>query len=230
MGTARRRKTAAREKSSALRVVITAGPTREYVDPVRYISNESSGRMGFEIARAAAKRGWHVTLIAGPVRQETPSGVERIDVESARDMLAATHKAFASADALFMAAAVADWRPKRRLAGKWRKKDDGGDTATLELVKNPDILATVARDKGQRLVIGFALETGDGERRARRKMARKNADFVVLNDDSALNAERTTVAILGADGSVERIADRPKSDVAEALVELVVRSRQAGAR
>jgi len=203
--------------------VITAGPTREYVDPVRYLSNESSGRMGFEIARAARRRGWRVTLIAGPVRIDTPTGVERVDVESARDMLAATRAAFAGADVLFMAAAVADWRPARRLSGKWRKKDEGGETATLELVKNPDVLATVARRKGARLVVGFALETGDGERRARRKMARKNADLIVLNDDSALNASRSRVTILGADGSREALSERPKSAVAEALVEIVAR-------
>jgi phosphopantothenoylcysteine decarboxylase/phosphopantothenate--cysteine ligase len=164
-----------------------------------------------------------VTLIAGPVRLETPAGVERIDVESARDMLAATRAAFASADALFMAAAVADWRPSRRLSGKWRKKDEGGATATLQLVKNPDVLATVARRKGRRLVVGFALETADGERRARRKLARKNADFIVLNDDTALNAARSSVTVLGADGSRAALTERPKSAVAEALVELVAR-------
>jgi len=205
----------------AVRVVVTAGPTREYVDPVRYISNVSSGKMGFEIAAAAARRGFAVTLVAGPVRLETPEGVERVDVESAREMLAAVRKAFRGADALFMAAAVADWRPARRLSGKWRKKDDGSDGAVLELVKNPDVLATVAKSKGRRLVVGFALETGDGERRARRKMARKNADYVVLNDDSALNADRSTVTILGRDGTLRRIVRKPKREIATALVGLV---------
>ena len=203
-------------------MVVTAGPTREYVDPVRYISNVSSGKMGFEIAAAAARRGCAVTLVAGPVRLETPPGVERVDVESAREMLAAVRGAFRGADALIMAAAVADWRPARRLAGKWRKKDDGGDRAVLELVKNPDVLATVARAKGRRVVVGFALETGDGERRARSKMARKNADYVVLNDASALNAARSSASILGRDGSVRRLTRRPKREIAEALVDLVM--------
>lgn len=202
-------------------MVVTAGPTREYVDPVRYISNVSSGKMGFEIAAAAARSGCAVTLVAGPVKLDTPPGVERVDVESARDMLAAVRTAFRGADALFMAAAVADWRPARRLSGKWRKKDEGGESAVLELVKNPDVLATVARRKGRRVVVGFALETGDGERRARRKMERKNADYVVLNDESALNADRSSVTILGRDGSLRRLSGKPKRAIAEALVDLV---------
>jgi phosphopantothenoylcysteine decarboxylase / phosphopantothenate---cysteine ligase len=212
------------------RVVVTAGPTREYVDPVRYLSNVSSGRMGFAIAAAAAERGHRVTLIAGPVRLETPPGVERIDVESAREMLAAVSKAFRKADALYMAAAVADWRPKKRLAGKWRAKDGGAETASLELVRNPDVLATVARRKGKRLVVGFALETGDGLRRARRKLASKNADFIVLNDDSALNSDRTTVILLAKDGTATSHTNRTKSEVARALVDLLERNgaRAAG--
>ena len=203
------------------RVVVSAGPTREYVDPVRYLSNVSSGRMGFEIAAAAARAGCEVVLVAGPVQLATPAGVTRVDVVSARDMLAAVSRAFAGADALVMAAAVADWRPRRRLSGKWRKKDDGGERAVLELVKNPDVLATVARRKRQRRVVAFALETGDGERRARAKMRRKNADYVVLNDPSALDAERSTVTILGADGSKRRLSRRPKREIAEALIALL---------
>lgn len=202
------------------RVVVTAGPTREHVDPVRYMTNESSGRMGFEIARAAAERGDRVTLVAGPVHQDTPPGVERVDVVSARDMLAALRAAFRDADALFMAAAVADWRPRRKLAGKWRKKDEKTDSAFLELVRNPDILATVARRKGRRLVVGFALETGDGVRRAMRKLERKGADYIVLNDETALAASRSTVTILGADGSSRRIEDTSKRTIARALVRL----------
>ena len=204
-------------------VVVTAGPTREWVDPVRYISNVSSGKMGFAVAAAAVERGWRVTLVAGPVRLETPVGVERVDVESAREMLAAVAAAFRRADALVMAAAVADWRPARRLAGKWRAKDGGTERTTLELVRNPDVLATVARRKGRRAVIAFALETGDGERRARAKLVRKNADFIVLNDDSALNRDLATVTILGRDGSARRLERRAKREVAEALVDLLDR-------
>lgn len=216
-----KRRAAAPRVTTRLHVVVTAGPTREYVDPVRYLSNVSSGRMGFRIAAAAAARGHRVTLIAGPVQLQTPEGVERVDVESARDMLAAVERAFARADAIFMAAAVADWRPKRRLAGKWRKKDAGTETAVLGLVKNPDVLATVARDKGERLVVGFALETGDGLRRARAKMLKKNADYVVLNDETALNADRSTATILARGGSAQRLVRRPKTEIAERLIDLL---------
>jgi len=215
------------------RVVVTAGPTREYIDPVRYLSNESSGRMGFAIAAAAKARGDDVILIAGPVHLETPVGVRRVDVKSARDMLAAVRAAFLGApgrsrahfgtqgaDVLFMAAAVGDWRPKRRRAGKWRGKDQGDDVASLELVKNPDIVSTVARHKADRLVVCFALETGDGIRHARRKLIQKRADYVVLNDESALGANLTDVLILGHGGPVAELKRRSKSDVAARLVEL----------
>lgn len=209
-----------RRRAPARRVVVTAGPTREYVDPVRFLSNESSGRMGFAIARAAAEAGCAVTLVTGPVSLPAPAGVERVDVISAREMLAATRAAFRRADALFMSAAVADWRPRRRLGGKWRRKDEGGETATLELVRNPDVLATLARQKGERLVVGFALETGDGRRRAARKLSAKDLDYVVLNAASALNAARASVTILGRDGSVRRLQGRSKEAIAKVLLEL----------
>ena len=154
---------------------------------------------------------------------ETPPGVRRVDVESAREMLAAARAAFRDADAIYMAAAVADWRPARRLAGKWRAKDGGRARTSLALVKNPDILATLTRAKGDRLVVAFALETGDGLRRAALKMRRKRADFVVLNDESSLNAPRTSVIILGSDGSRVRMANVSKLSVAKALVALLRR-------
>lgn len=210
---------AERRATRRRRVVVTAGPTRERVDAVRYLANESSGRMGFELARAAASQGDHVVLIAGPVDLETPPGVTRIDVGSAREMHAAVREAFKTADALYMAAAVSDWRPRRRRPGKWRK-EDGVEVATLELVKNPDILAEACRGKGARLVVGFALETGDGLRRAEAKLRQKGADYVVLNDPTALGADRTTVDILGRDGSRRRLERRTKRSVARALVRL----------
>jgi phosphopantothenoylcysteine decarboxylase/phosphopantothenate--cysteine ligase len=224
LATRRHARTAAR---SRIRLVVTAGPTREYLDPVRFLSNESSGRMGFAIAEAAARAGARVTLIAGPVALETPRGVERIDVGSALEMLAATRKAFARADALVMAAAVADFRPTRRLSGKWRAKDRGAKRVRLELTRNPDILATVARRRGRRIAVGFALETADGVRRARKKLERKGLDLIVLNDETALNARRTTVTVLDARGGKRRIVNQTKPRVARELVVIVERALAA---
>ena len=202
------------------RVLVTAGPTRERIDPVRYLSNDSSGKMGFAIAAAAVAAGHEVTLIAGPVGLETPKGVKRVDVESAREMLAEMRSAFPECDTLFMAAAVCDFRPARRLRGKWRKKDVGQERASLELIPNPDILGSITRRKGDRLVVGFALETSDGLRRATEKLERKRMDYVVLNGPSALNAAKTSVKILGRDGSQRDLVGRTKSAVAKVLVGL----------
>ncbi len=202
------------------RVLITAGPTHEHIDPVRYLGNESSGKMGFALAAAAQQRGDRVTLVAGPVSLATPEGVERVDVVSAKELMAVTRDLFERSDVLIMAAAVADWRPKRRLAGKWKLKDSGAQSAQLELTRNPDILARLGRRKGQRLVTGFALETSQGERRAREKMRRKGADYIVLNDASALGAETNRVTVLGSDGSRVVLGDRSKQAIAEFLVDL----------
>ena len=207
--------------SRLLKVLVTAGPTREHIDPVRYLSNESSGRMGFEIARAAAAAGHRVTLIAGPVHLETPAGVERVDVVSALEMLAALEAHFPSSDALYMAAAVGDFRPKERLEGKWKKKEEGGGGPVLELVENPDLLRTVARGKGDRKVIAFALETSDGPQRAAAKLVRKNADWIVLNGASALNAPDSSVTLLDASGALWSAEGRPKAETAARLVELL---------
>ncbi|MFT6833676.1 MAG: phosphopantothenoylcysteine decarboxylase/phosphopantothenate--cysteine ligase [Planctomycetota bacterium] len=201
-------------------IIITAGPTREYIDPVRYLSNESSGTMGFAIARAAVARGFRVTLIAGPVHQPTPEGVTRVDVVSALDMLAAMQEHFPSADAIFMAAAVGDFRPRERFEGKWKKKEEGGEGTVLALIENPDLLATIAADKGDRKVIAFALETSDGEARAAKKLVRKNADYIVLNSAAALNAASSTVTLIDANGMVWKREDRPKDETAVALMEL----------
>ena len=177
--------------------------------------------MGFAIARAAVARGFRVTLIAGPVHQVTPEGVERVDVVSALDMLGAMEAHFPDADAIFMAAAVGDFRPKEMLAGKWKKKEEGGGGATLELVENPDLLATIAADKGHRKVIAFALETSDGEARAAAKLVRKNADYIVLNGAAALNAASSTVTLIDGNGTVWTAEDQPKDETAKALIELL---------
>jgi len=206
-----------------LRVLVTAGPTREHLDPVRYLSNESSGRMGFELAAAARRAGHAVTLVAGPVDLPTPAGVKRIDVVSARDLFVATRRAFRQADALLMCAAVADWRPRRKRTSKWRKEGERKEVAKIELVRNPDILATLAARKGKRLVVGFALETGAGEARARQKLVRKRADHIVLNDAGVLGSARTTITVLGRDGSRLHLEEVTKRAAAEAIVALLGR-------
>jgi phosphopantothenoylcysteine decarboxylase/phosphopantothenate--cysteine ligase len=210
-------------RPARMRVLVTAGPTRERIDPVRFLSNDSSGRMGFAIAEAAARAGHDVVLIAGPVTLATPSGVRRIDVESAREMLAAAKKEWRKADALLMAAAVADFRPAKQLASKWRAKNGGAKTARLDLVRNPDVIATLTRGKRHpdRLVVAFALETGDGERRALAKLAKKGADWIVLNGTVALNSERTKLVVLGADGVRIAIPERSKRAAARDLVALL---------
>ncbi|AMG30463.1 bifunctional phosphopantothenoylcysteine decarboxylase/phosphopantothenate--cysteine ligase CoaBC [Grimontia hollisae] len=164
--------------------LITAGPTREAIDPVRYLTNHSSGKMGYAIAEAAAKRGATVTLISGPVNLPTPAGVSRIDVESAQQMHDAVH-AHAGQHQIFIAcAAVADFRPAN-IADQKMKKQDGQDDMTLTLVKNPDIVASVAAMTENRpFTVGFAAETQDIEHYARNKLAKKNLDLICANDVS----------------------------------------------
>ena len=162
-------------------VLVTAGPTAEALDPVRLLTNRSSGRQGFAIAAGLAALGARVTLVAGPVSLPTPSGVKRVDVESAREMLAACEAAL-PADAAVCVAAVADWRPDEAFGIKLKKGRDG--PPQLRLVENPDILATLAAGGPRRpkLVVGFAAETNDVEAHARAKLARKNCDWIIAND------------------------------------------------
>ena len=206
-------------------VLITAGPTHEPIDPVRYIANRSSGKQGFAIAEAAALAGAKVTLVAGPVRLPTPGGVTRIDVETAREMLAAVEAAL-PADVAIMVAAVADWRAAEA-AGQKIKKDGSGAPAPLALVENPDILATLGRSPDRPgLLIGFAAETQAVEAHAQAKLAKKGADWIVANDvsgppgSSVMGGERNAVRIVTKDG-VERWDDLPKRDVAAKLIEKV---------
>lgn len=217
--------------NSKLHLVVTAGPTREYIDPVRYLSNESSGKMGFALAAEAASRGHKVTLIAGPVHQETPAGVKRVDVVSARDMLKALKVAFQDADGLIMAAAVADFRPARKLRGKWKKQSgEKSSEVNLALVENPDLLATVGKRKGPRCVMGFALETSQGMKHARGKMQRKNADFIVLNGAAALNANTSTAILISRNGDVTEWKSRTKKYLAKQLVGAVEAWLEQGSR
>lgn len=165
-----------------MKILITAGPTREHLDPIRFLSNRSTGKMGFAVAQAAAERGHTVTLIAGPVSLPTPPGVTRIDIVSARDMLAAVQHHLPQQEALVMAAAVADWRPAQVAEVKLKKSEM---SPVIALEPNPDILKTIAPLKGSRLFVGFAAETGDPLAEAQRKLTAKGLDMIVANDVSA---------------------------------------------
>ncbi|MCJ8157445.1 bifunctional phosphopantothenoylcysteine decarboxylase/phosphopantothenate--cysteine ligase CoaBC [Sphingomonas sp. LaA6.9] len=202
-------------------ILVTAGPTHEPIDPVRYIANRSSGKQGFAIAGALAMLGARVTLVSGPVDLVTPAGVERIDVETARQMADAVNTAL-PADAAVMVAAVADWRTEASAATKI-KKVEGQGTPTLTLTENPDILATLARSDGRpRLVIGFAAETNDVVAHAEAKRARKNADWIIANDVSGdvMGGDRNRVHIVTGNG-VESWDDQPKDVVAMKIAERI---------
>ena len=202
-------------------ILITAGPTHEPIDPVRYIANRSSGKQGFAIAAAAAQAGARVTLVAGPVRLPTPPGVDRVDVETAREMLAAVEAAL-PADAAIMVAAVADWRTDTA-AGQKLKKDGSGKPAPLTLVENPDILATLGRHAQRpRLLIGFAAETDKLTEYAQAKLQRKGADWIVANDVSGdvMGGDSNSVHIVTAAG-VESWDHLPKDAVATRIIEKV---------
>ncbi|MBO9711508.1 bifunctional phosphopantothenoylcysteine decarboxylase/phosphopantothenate--cysteine ligase CoaBC [Sphingomonas sp.] len=197
-------------------ILVTAGPTHEPIDPVRYIANRSSGRQGFAIAGALATLGAHVTLVAGPVTLATPPGVNRIDIETAQEMANAVAAAL-PADAAVMVAAVADWRAEP--ADRKIKKDGSGAPPPLALVENPDILALLAASpRRPRLVVGFAAETNDVLTHATAKRSRKGADWIVANDVSGdvMGGEANTVHLVTAEG-VESWETLPKEQVAERL-------------
>ena len=207
-------------------VLVTAGPTWEALDPVRYIANRSSGKQGFAIAAAAAALGARVTLVAGPVSLKTPAGVKRVDVESARDMAEAVKRAL-PADVAVMVAAVADWRPKEYRGEKIKKRGDA--PPALMLTENPDILTNVAGGtKRPALVIGFAAETDNVLEHARQKRKRKSADWIVANDVSGdvMGGDRNRVHIISNEG-VETLEEMPKSAVAMALAERIAAAFQA---
>lgn len=209
------------------RVLITAGPTLEDIDPVRYVGNRSSGKMGFAVAAAAAAEGAEVTLVAGPVPLPTPAGVTRIDVRSALEMHAAVFAALPGQDIFIAAAAVADYRPAAALPNK-RKKS--GDTWSLELVLNPDILAEVAATSPRPFVVGFAAETEQVETYARGKLARKRLDMIAANrvGEAGCGFESCDNALsVYWQGGGEEIALGDKADVAAQLVQLIVRRRGA---
>ena len=205
------------------RVLVNAGPTHEAIDPVRYLGNHSSGRMGFALAQAAAEAGAQVQLVAGPVQLPTPPGVERTDVTTAEQMREATLRMAAGADLLIACAAVADYRPVEAQEQKIRRLDCGSEMV-LALQANPDIVAEVAGLTDRPYILAFAAETGDLERNARKKLERKGVDMIAANDISrpeiGFNSTLNAVTLVRADSkAVESFADMPKESLARALID-----------
>jgi phosphopantothenoylcysteine decarboxylase/phosphopantothenate--cysteine ligase len=214
------------------RVLVTAGPTQEPIDPVRYLGNRSSGKMGFALAAEAARRGAQVALVAGPVTLATPAGVRRVDVGTAAEMEQAVRAEAAGADLVIMAAAVADYRP-RQVAAVKIKKASGGLKA-LELEENPDILAGLRRLAPAAVVVGFAAETDDLEAHARAKLAAKGADFLVANDvarrDIGFGTDANEVTVFRREGAPVFLGRRAKGELASALLDLFGDELQARGR
>ncbi|MGV9212685.1 bifunctional phosphopantothenoylcysteine decarboxylase/phosphopantothenate--cysteine ligase CoaBC [Micromonospora sp. RB23] len=207
------------------RLVVTAGGTREPLDPVRFLGNRSSGKQGYAFARSAVARGARVTLIAANVALADPAGVDLVRVGTTAELREATLKAAADADAVVMAAAPADFRPAAYAPGKIKKSDDGV-APTIELVTNPDIAAELGqRKRPEQVLVVFAAETGDAEANGRAKLARKRADLIVINEvgpDRVFGADTNTVTVIGADGSVSHLPEQSKEAVADTVWDLVV--------
>ncbi|MEO7599490.1 MAG: phosphopantothenoylcysteine decarboxylase [Opitutus sp.] len=206
-----------------VRCLITAGPTREHLDPVRFLSNGSSGKMGYALAAAAVERGWEVELVSGPVSLTTPHDVAITSVVSAEEMFRACEPLFARCDIFIAVAAVADYRPKERAHQKAKKT---GEQVTLELISTIDILKTLAARKiSHQIVVGFAAETHDVEASAQRKLAEKQLDWIVANDVSqpgiGMNADDNSVLLIGANGKRLPFGPAPKTSVARFILDHV---------
>ena len=217
---------AGQEELKGRKALVTAGPTQEMIDPVRYISNYSTGKMGYAIAEELARRGAEVTLVTGPVALKARhQRITTVPVVSACEMLEACQAHFAYVDIAVMTAAVADYRVESQATSKIKR--EGHDAPELKLVKNPDIAATLgaAKRPGQ-LLVGFALETDNAEANARTKLQRKNLDFVVLNTpngiDSGFGTDNNTITIIKADGTLSHYDNKPKTLVARDVVDQIV--------
>lgn len=210
------------EPLAGLRVLVTAGPTREAIDPVRYISNRSSGKMGFAMARAARDAGARVTLVAGPVNVATPRGVWRVNVESAEQMHKAVFEYLADTDIFVAAAAVADYRPKEISAKKIKK---AGEYLTLELVRNPDILALVASQPQPPFTVGFAAETDNVIDNARAKLFHKNIDMIAANEvgeNLGFDQDENALTLIWSDG-LQELSLQAKRPLAMAMIGCVAK-------
>jgi len=207
-------------KPRRIRCLVTAGPTREHLDPVRFLSNPSSGKMGYALAAAAAAAGWRVDLVSGPVALPTPLGVKIRRVVSAAEMLAAVEKLFARCDVLLMGAAVSDFRPRKTFAHKVKKGRAG---LVVEFAPTVDILKKVSAHKrpGQ-LVVGFAAETRHVETSARRKLKEKNLDYIIANRvgraGAGFESDDNTVIFIGRDGARTTLGPAKKTEIARQLI------------
>ena len=208
-----------------MRIVISAGPTREAIDPVRYITNRSTGKMGYAIAEAALERGLEVGLVSGPVNIEPPAGAEVIQIESAAEMAQAMKNSAENADIIVMAAAVADYRPKQYSTSKVKKSD--GDMC-IELERTEDILLSLGKNKkpGQ-ILVGFAAETDDLLKNAQGKLERKNLDYIAANivgvPGRGFAADNNAITLIGRDGSQTEFALQSKKNLAEALLQHILK-------
>ena len=210
------------------RILVTAAGTEEALDPVRFLGNRSTGRMGFEVAAEAARRGAEVILVAGPTPLATPAGVRRVDVRSARDMHAAVRAEYDTVDVVIKAAAVADYRPAETAAHKIKKSDG---ELTLTLVRNPDILYELGQRKRHQILVGFAAETQNVAEYARGKLAKKNLDFIVANNvaekDAGFGVPTNHVQIFYADGRAEDHPLMPKAELAGVILDRLEEALQA---
>jgi len=209
-----------------VKLLVSAGPTREYFDPVRFLSNASSGRMGYAIARVAAGRGHEVTLVSGPVALKPPKGVKVIQVVSTAEMAAACRLAFRGADAAMMAAAVCDYRPMERGV---RKRPKSGRPIQVRLTPTEDIAASLGRRKGRRVLVGFALEDHAGRAHAEVKLRAKHFDFIVLNGPGNIASREATVAFYcperGWDSAIRGSKEAVARRIVRAIEERVALSR-----
>lgn len=204
-------------------ILVTAGPTQEPLDPVRYLSNRSSGKMGFAIAQAARDRGATVILVSGPTTLPTPVGVERFDVTTAEEMRTTVLRHYGRATVLVMAAAVADYRPATSAPQKMKKRE----AMTIELVKTPDILAEAGQQKGGKILVGFAAETEDLLQNAREKLQKKNLDLIVANDVRiGFGGEANRVTLLDRQGTTEELPELPKLEIAHRILDRVLVLRE----
>lgn len=208
------------------RVLVTAGPTHEPIDPVRFIGNRSSGKMGFALATAAALRGADVTLVSGPVSLRTPRHTRRIDVTTASEMHEAVEKEFPHADVVIMSAAVADFAPASIASRKIKREEQAGEGLAIKMKKNPDIIRALGEQKTHQVLVGFALETDNDIENAQQKLREKHLDAIVLNnplvEGAGFGADTNVVTVITTDGRIERLPKMSKFDVANEILSRVV--------